>query len=146
MSGAFIFVSFYGSGHRAVRLTVWMRSFVLEGMDFQIVGIRFIHSCILIHQAPAAAVYDTWVISNFSCYFCILTKTMKTVLLGYSWYRDQIYRIYCSSSLFMTFFSFAHKVRLISSYLPCEIRHIVDLSTPLRSARDDRSGSCLPFI
>ena len=81
---AFIWVAFHGRWYRAVRLTVWLWVFGFEGMDFQILGILLIHSCILIHQAPAAAVYDTWVISNFSSYFCIWEKTKKTVLLGYS--------------------------------------------------------------
>ena len=84
LHGSFIWVAFHGRWYRAVRLTVWLWVFGLEGVDFQILGILLIHSCILMHQAPASAVYDTWVISNFSSYFCIWAKTKKTVLLGYS--------------------------------------------------------------
>ena len=99
LHGAFIWAAFNGRRYQAVRLTVWLWVFGFEGMDFQILGILLIHSCILMHQAPAAAVYDTWVISNFSCYFCIWGKTKKTVLLGYSLSCSKIAYTLCALAI-----------------------------------------------
>ena len=83
LQGAFIWVAFNGHWYRAVRLTVWLLVFGFEGVDFLIVGIRFIHSCMLIHPAAGSADSGDPEIPYFFLYFRIWLKTKKTVLLKY---------------------------------------------------------------